>query len=249
MLIRTSAILCAVKAHGEHGAVVRVLTPDHGLLVGYVQGAHGREMRPILIPANRLMVELRGRTPSQLPALRPELIHSIGPLLSEPLAAVALQWLTGLTAVALPEAHPYPPLYAALDAVVTAIESAPAARGWAKTIVRYELLLLQHLGFALDLETCAVTGRTDDLAYVSPKSGRAVHAAAAGSYIDKLLPLPYFLRHGEAPPAEDQDAWRDMLTGLTLTGHFLNKHIVHDLRQDIAAVRLRLVDRLTNAAG
>jgi DNA repair protein RecO (recombination protein O) len=242
MHIRTSAILCAVKAHGEHGAVVRVLTRDHGLLAGYVQGARGRDYRPILIPANQAMVELRARTEAQLPSLRCELTHSVGPLLGEPLAAAALQWITALAAIALPESHPYSSLYDALLGVIGAIEAAPAARGWASSIVRYEMLLLSMLGFGLDLSTCVVTGAGEDLRYVSPKTGRAVSGAAGEVYAARLLALPPFLRDG------GQGDWSDILNGLTLSGHFLDKHILQDNRATVGEVRLRLVDRLKKAA-
>ena len=146
----TLAIILAVRPHGEHGAIVRALTPDDGLRPGYVRGGRSRRLRPVLVPGNLVQADYRARTEEQLPHLAVELIHSRAFLLSEPLASAAIDWVTALTAAALPEAQPYPALYQGLDGVLTAIEAAPSARGWALALVRYELLLLGELGFGLD---------------------------------------------------------------------------------------------------
>jgi DNA repair protein RecO (recombination protein O) len=157
------------------------------------------------------------------------------------LPAAALQWATALTAAVLPDAQPYPRLYSALDGVLAAIEAAPAARGWAVALVRYELLLLAELGFGLDLERCAATGRNDDLVYVSPKSGVAVSRVGATGYERQLLRLPPFLTAGGA--AE----WDDIVDGLRLTGHFLQRDLLIGKGAEIVAARSRLVDRLMRA--
>ena len=190
MRIATTAIVCALRSHGEHGAVVRLVTPDHGLQAAYVRGARGRRMRPVLIAGNVVQASLSARTDTQLPQATIELIHSRGPLLGEPLPAAAIDWATVLTATALPEGQPYPRLYEALEGLLDAIDAAPSAGGWGAGLVRYELLLLAELGFGLDLDTCAVTGASDDLVAVSPKSGRAVSAAGAEPYGGRLLALP-----------------------------------------------------------
>lgn len=238
MHIESRAIVCAVRAHGEHGAIARALTSAHGLQPGYVRGGRSRRLRPILLPGNVVQAEYRARTDSQLAQLTVELEHSRAPLLSEPLPAAAIDWACALTAAALPEGQPYPRLYEALDGVLSAVESAPAARGWGAGLVRYELLLLAELGFGLDLGQCAATGATDDLAFVSPRSGRAVSREGAAGYRDRLLPLPSFLLEGG--PA----AWSEVFEGLRLTGHFLERDILIDRRSDILAARERLVDRL-----
>ncbi len=147
MLIRAEALVCATRAHGEHGAVVRVMTADHGLIAGYVAGARGRELRPVLIPGNSLAIELRARGGSQLPAIRVELVTSRAPWLSEPLPAAGIGWATTLTAAALPEGHAYPALHAALGAALDAICHAPSARGWARVLAGYEVLLLREVGY------------------------------------------------------------------------------------------------------
>ncbi|MBP2277188.1 MULTISPECIES: DNA repair protein RecO [Sphingomonas] len=153
MHVRVEALILAIRHHGEHGAIVRALTAEHGLQAGYVRGGRSSRIRPILQPANRVIGEWRARTDDQLASLSVELVTSRAPLYAEPLPAAALDWVTTLTAAALPEAQPYPRLYAALDGTITAVESAPAARGWALALARYELLLLAELGYGLERDT------------------------------------------------------------------------------------------------
>lgn len=241
MQLRTPAIVLSIRAHGEHGAVVRALTPDDGVRPGYVRGGHGRKLRPVLQPGNRVLGEWRSRTEDALPGLTVELLDSRAPLYAEPLAAAALDWAMALTAAALPEAQPYPHLHAALDGVIAAIEAAPGARGWAVALVRYELLLLAELGFGLDLSACVATGATDDLAFVSPKSGGAVSRAAGVGYEARLLRLPAFL------VTRGTGDWDAILDGLALTGHFLERDLLHGRAADALAARERLVDRLKRA--
>jgi DNA repair protein RecO (recombination protein O) len=243
MRIETKAIVCALRNHGEHGAVVRLMTPVNGLQASYVRGARGRRMRPILIPGNVVEARLAARTETQLPQATIELVHSRAPLLSEPLPAAAIEWATVLTATALPEGQPYPRLYEALEGLLDAIEAAPSASGWGAGLVRYELLLLAELGFGLDLDRCAVTGGNDNLVAVSPKSGRAVSAAEAEPYAGKLLPLPPFLGEGGS------GSWSEIAQGLELTGHFLARDILTDRSQPLGEARARLVDRLRRAGG
>jgi DNA repair protein RecO (recombination protein O) len=243
MRFTTPGIVCALRGHGEHGAVVRLMTPEHGLQAAYVRGARGRRMRPMLIAGNVVDVELSARTESQLPQATVELVHSRGPLLSEPLSAAAIDWATVLTATVLPEGQPYPRLYQALEGLLDAIEAAPSASGWGAALVRYELLLLAELGFGLDLDSCAVTGANDQLVAVSPKSGRAVSAAEAEPYAARLLPLPPFVREG------GQGSWAEIDQGLALTGHFLLRDLVTERARGIREARSRLVERLRRAGG
>lgn len=241
MHLRAPAIIVAIRPHGESGAIVRALTAEAGLLAGYVRGGRSRQHRPVLQPGNVILGDWRARTEDQLPALVAELVHSRAPLFREPLPAAAIDWATALTAAALPEGQPYPPLHSALEGLLDAIEAAPAARGWAVAMVRYELLLLALLGFGLDLDQCAATGATEDLAFVSPKSGMAVTSAAAVGYEARLFRLPPFLRHGGA--AE----WDDIRDGLRLTGHFLDRDLLHGKAAEVLAARGRLVDRINRA--
>ena len=239
----TVAIVCALRAHGEHGAVVRLMTPEHGLQATYVRGARGRRLRPVLIAGSVVQVELSARNETQLPQASVELVHSRAPLLSEPLPAAAIEWATVLTATVLPEGQPYPRLYEALEALLNAIEAAPSASGWGAALVRYELLLLAELGFGLDLDRCAVTGANDGLVAVSPKSGRAVSAAEAEPFAGKLLPLPPFVREGGLA------SWREIDEGLALTGHFLMRDLITERSLGTAQARSRLVERLRRAGG
>jgi len=241
--LTTPAIVCGLRAHGEHGAVVRLMTEEHGLQAAYVRGARGRRIRPVLIAGNLVSAVLTARTDSQLPQAAVELTHSRAPLLAEPLPAAAIEWATALTATALPEGQPYPRLYSALDALLAAIEAAPSASGWGTALVRFELLMLAEMGFGLDLETCAVTGAKEDLAAVSPRSGRAVSAAAAEPFAGKLLPLPGFVRAG------GQANWADIAQGLDLTGHFLMRDLLTQKSAVLGEARSRLVDRLRRAGG
>lgn len=241
MQLESAAIVLSVRAHGEAGAVVRALTPADGVRAGYVRGGHSRRLRPILQPANTVLGEWRARTDDQLAALTVELVHSRAALHAEPAAAAALAWLTALVAAALPEAQSYPRLYAALAGMLDAIEASASARDWAGALARFELLMLAELGFGLDLDRCAVTGATQDLGYVSPRSGAAVSRAAAAGYEGKLLVLPASLRDGGAA------GWPEIIAALAITGRFVARDLLHGRAADALPARARLLDRLQRA--
>ena len=147
MIVTGPAIIVAVRPHGEHGAIIRALTPGDGLQAGYVRGGRSRRLRPVLVPGNLVEAEFRARVEEQLAAATVELTHSRAPLLSEPLPAAGIDWVTALVAAVLPEGQPYPTLYDGLSGVLDAIEHAPSARGWALALARFERLLLMTLGF------------------------------------------------------------------------------------------------------
>lgn len=241
MIIRAEAMILAVRGHGEHGAIVRAMTADHGVLPGYVRGGRSQRIRPILQPGNIVLAEWRARTDAQLSGLTVELIQSRAPFHGEPLPAALLDWVSALTAAALPEGLPFPALHGALAALIDAVAAAPAARGWAAALVRYELLLLAELGFGLDLDSCVATGSEEALDWISPRSGGAVSAAAAAGHEARLMPLPAFLRGGGAAD------WADILAGLRITGHFIERDLLTDRRRDVLAARDRLIDRLKRA--
>ena len=240
--LTADAIVCAVRAHGEHGAILRALTQEAGLVAGYVRGGRSRRLRPILMPGNLVALEMRARTEEQLAGATAELLTSRAPLLAEPLPAAAIDWATSLTAATLPESQPYPALYAALSAVLDAIGAASSARQWAGALARYEQLLLAELGFGMNLDECVVTGASDDLAFVSPKSGGAVSRAAAAGYEARLMRLPSFLRGADANPSLP-----DVIDGLAITGHFLDRDLLDGRNRDLLSVRERLLDRLGRA--
>lgn len=141
------AIVVSSRTHGETASIARVLTEEYGLIAGYVAGGRGRQLRPVLIPGNRVAAELSARSDSQLPFLKLELVESRGPWLGEPLAASAIAWVTTLAAFVLPERNPYPSVYNALAATLDAICHAPSARGWLRAVVGYEALVLRELGY------------------------------------------------------------------------------------------------------
>lgn len=204
MQLRTRALVCAVRPHGEHGAIARLMTPDNGLLAGYVRGGRSRRIRPILLPGNIVQAEFRARTEDQLAGLTVELETSRSGLYAEPLPASAIEWVCALTAAVLPEGHVYPTLHSALDGVLGAIEAAPSARRWASSLVRYEILLLRELGFGFDPETMNV-------------------------------PTSF-------------ESWDEIFGGLRLTGHYLDRDLLAERRNDVMAARERLVERLKRAA-
>ncbi|MDA9918384.1 recombination protein O N-terminal domain-containing protein [Erythrobacter sp.] len=160
MNISAPALLIASRAHGETAAIARLLTEEYGLIAGYVAGGRGRQLRPVMIPGNRVALELRSKSDTQLPFARLELEESRGPWMTEPLPAAAITWACALTVSTLPERNPYPSLYQALDGLLNAICTAPSARGWLGGMVMFEAMLLRELGYggakpdmAGDLET------------------------------------------------------------------------------------------------
>ena len=147
MTSRAAAILLASRPQGETGAIARLLTAESGLLVAYVAGGRGRQMRAVMVPGNRVAYELTFRSAAQLPFARLELEHSRAALMTEPLPAAAIQWVCALAVAALPERQPYPALATALDALLDAIALAPSARGWVSGLIAYETMLLRELGY------------------------------------------------------------------------------------------------------
>jgi len=149
MDFRGPAIVCSGRPHGETAVIARLLTADRGLVGAYIAGGRGRQLRPVVLPGNLVEAEVRSRSENQLPFGRLELLQSRAPWLSEPLPAAGIAWVTALTAAALPERQPFPRLFEALDALLTAITVAPSARGWAVPMLSYEVLLLRELGYGV----------------------------------------------------------------------------------------------------
>jgi DNA repair protein RecO (recombination protein O) len=242
MHLETPAIVCAVLPHGEHGAVVRFLTPADGLLAGYVRGGRSRALRPVLQPGNGVAVALRARVDTQLAAATVELTAARAALATSAAGLATLTWLTGLSATSLSEAVPHPALYRTLTAIIDAIaaDAGPLALG--EAVVRYEVLLLSELGLGLDLTTCAATGTREDLCYVSPKSRQAVSRAAGLPYANVMLPLPPLLLGGVANAA-------GILNGLILTGHFIERDVLAGRARDLLDARLRLIAKISRIGG
>lgn len=220
MDFQDTALVLTLLPHGENGAVVRFLALEGGLRAGFVAGARSKSKRAHLHPGNRVALSLRARTEGQLPTAAIEPLESRALLAFEPQSASMLAWLTELTAAALAEAVPHPRLAGALDALLAGLGAGMDPTAARAALARFELLLLEEEGFGLDLGSCALGGAVADLAFVSPKTGRAVsRAMAAGQpWAPQLLPLPSFLLDG------GKASTADVAAGLALTGHFLARH-------------------------
>jgi DNA repair protein RecO (recombination protein O) len=237
MLWQDEGVVLAVRRHGENSAVASLLTREHGRHAGLVKGGMSKRQRPLWQPGNRLQVTWRAR-----------LAEHLGQFVAEPISLVAVQLiddpdrLAGLASacalleVCLAERDSHPRLY---DDLIGFLGVLVENDQWLEHYVAFELALLAELGFGLDLAACAVTGASENLAYVSPASGRAVTRAGAGVYVDRLLPLPPFLI-GEA----DADA-AQILSGLRLTGAFLRRHVFDATDRAMPGSRERLIARLT----
>ncbi|HBM91021.1 MAG TPA: DNA repair protein RecO [Rhodospirillaceae bacterium] len=209
-------ILLSSQSHGETSSIVTLLTATHGRHAGMVAGGQGRRKSPLLQAGNHLMVRWRARLADHLGSLTLEMITpTVAPWLGDPEILALIASATSVTEASLPERQPMRALYAGLAALFALEEKAL----WGPAYVRWEMGLLQTLGYGLDMSCCALSGAKEGLAYISPRTGRAVTEAAAEPYIDKLLPLPGFMCG--APDWNDED----ILKGLDLTGHFLSHHV------------------------
>ena len=229
-------IVLSVRPLGERDAVLSVMTFAHGRHAGLVRGGAGKRQGALVQPGNRLQLLWQARLEQHLGAftVEPVRLHAAR-IMGDSLALLGLGSAVGLVELGAGEREPHGLLYAAL---LKLVEALGPGRAWLETYVRFELVLLSELGFALDLETCAVTGVTEGLAYVSPRTGRAVSLDAAGDLAPRLLPLPGFLTgRGEA---DDQA----IAQGLRLAGHFLTRHILDPMDKMMPAARERLLARL-----
>ncbi len=229
----------ALRPFGEGGQIVTVLTAGQGLQAGLVRGAR---RRAALFPGDRVRVRWRARLADQLGTLTSEPVDSpAARLLDDPDRLAALASACAVAATSLPERVPGPALFADFAALLQALDQ---GSGWREAYVCWELALLAGLGFGLDLSRCAATGANDDLAYVSPKSGRAVSLAAGEAYRSRLLALPRFLT-GSVPAGIPRCAGAgEIAAGLALTGHFLTRCVYAEAGRPPPPARARLVARL-----
>jgi DNA repair protein RecO (recombination protein O) len=211
-------IIIGTRRHGETSLIVELMTAAHGRHLGLVRGGRSRKQQPVLQPGNSVTATWRARLDEHLGnyAIEPTAMRAAR-LIAGPSGLYALQCLAGLMRL-LPERDPHPPIYAALAAIVDHLDD-PAVAG--ELVVRFELRMLEELGFGLDLERCAATGGTDDLAFVSPKTGRAVSRLAGAPYRDRLLSLPAFL----VGSPDGRRSVADLLAAFRLTGYFLDRHV------------------------
>ena len=210
------AIVLGTRRHGESSAILEVMTAGHGRHLGLVRGGRSRRMRPVLQPGNRVEVTWRARLDEHLGTFQAEPVAlDAGRLMGVAVAAFGLQ-LAAAHLRLLPERDPHPVLYRMLRLTVDHLDDPASA---AELMARFELLVLEELGFGLDLSACAATGRSDDLAFVSPKTGRAVSREAGAPWAERLLPLPAFVAGGGRPPFDQ------VMQCFRLTGHFLDRHV------------------------
>lgn len=230
-------VVVSVREHGETSAVVSLLTMNHGRHAGLVRGATGKRMRGVLHPGNRVKATWRARLAEHLGGLTCELTDAVAAGVlgdRERLAGLAAACVVAETA--LPEREPHPRVFNALVALLLVLAESEL---WPSAYVKWELGLLAELGFGLDLSRCAVTGRSDHLTHVSPRTGRAVSQSAAEPYRERLLVLPQFLlEEGAAGTAAD------VAHGLVLTGYFLERHVYAPGNRGLPAARVRLVERM-----
>lgn len=244
-------IVLAIRMHGESSAIAEVLTASRGRQPGLVRGAHSRRLSPVLQPGNEVEVHWRGRLEEHLGTYQIEPVRQRAALLLDhPRRLSGLAALCALAEVALPEREPHDALYRGFQVVLDALV---ADGPWAALIVRWEVELLQELGFGLDLSVCAVTGLADNLTHVSPRTGRAVSREAALPYAGRLLPLPAFLGGAApaegAPTGEDGVPPGDIAAGFALTGHFITRHLLEPRRLKMPPARSRLVSRFLAQPG
>lgn len=212
------AILLGVRRHGETSVIAEIMTRERGRHLGMVRSGRSRSMQPVLQPGNRLEVTWRARLDEHLGEFRVEpLVLRAGRLMESATAVYGVQALAALLRL-LPERDPHLHLYETLDIVLDHLDDASVA---GELFVRFELAVLNDLGFGLALEECAATGSHEDLAYVSPKTGRAVSRLAGEPYSDRMLLLPDFLKAGMSKAADAET----LAAAFRLTQFFLQRHV------------------------
>jgi len=231
-------IVMSVRPYGETAAIVEALTHLHGRHLGLVHGGASRKSRAILQPGNSLHLTWRARLNEQLGTFHLEpLCARAGALLERRDALIGLNAFVAMASAVLPEREPHVGVYGAAEVLLDAIAGQDFTH-WAPLYVRWEAGLLDELGFGLDLTRCAATGVTEDLIYVSPRSGRAVSREAGQPYADRLLNLPPFLLGSQnAEPSAG-----DILAGLKLTAYFLLDRALQPHGKDSPQARLRLTE-------
>jgi DNA repair protein RecO (recombination protein O) len=233
-------IVLDARPYGEGDAIATVMTEEHGAHRGLARGGAARGRTAIWQPGNLVQVRWVARLADQLGTFSAELVHPAAALAMDD--ALVLAMLSAACAVAegaLPEREPHARVFDGLLHLIARLGNGPVMMA---ELVRWETILLADLGYGLDLTRCALTGDTIDLAFVSPKTGRAVTAAAAGEWSSRLLPLPAFVVGGDEATAVD---WRD---GLRLTGHFLARDAFGLQHRPLPLARQMLYDRVAALA-
>lgn len=237
---RDQGILLSTRRHGETSAIIDVFTPSQGRHAGVVRGGTSRKIAPILQPGAQLDVTWRARLEDHIGAFTVEPVRSrAAAAMGGRLALAGLNAVTSLIRFAVPEREVHLPLYRRTEALLDLLGQDDV---WPLGYLRWELSLLEELGYGLDLGSCAVTGATEGLIYVSPKSGRAVSREAAGEWAERMLPLPDVLRgRGAAVDTE-------IIEGLHTTGYFLTHHLASGLGgKPLPQARARFIEAFTRS--
>ena len=225
--------------YGDGDALATVLTEEHGAHRGLARGGASRSKAGTWQPGNLVQVRWVARLSDQLGAFTAELVHPGAALaMDDALALAVLASACAVAEGALTEREPHPAVFAGLLQVITQLSAGPAVL---TGVITWELALLRELGYGLDFSSCALTGATDELSWVSPRTGRAVSEAASGPWKERLLPLPAFLTGGEPTPA----GWA---AGLALTGHFLARDAFGSQHRPLPPARDRLAVRVAAMA-
>jgi DNA repair protein RecO (recombination protein O) len=233
------AIVLGAKRHGEANAILDVMTRAHGRHLGMVRGGSGSRMKPILQPGNGVSVTWRARLDEHLGNYTVEPLHlRASDYFCAPHAIYGVGHLAALMRL-LPERDPHASLYEAFETLLGRLADARAS---APMVVRFELQVLSELGFGLDLAECAATGTTNELIYVSPKSGRAVSREAGAPYAQRMLRLPTFLSD-----AGDEPAAEALAEGFALTGFFLERYVLEPRGLPLSDERAHFITALTRA--
>lgn len=231
------AALLATRPFGETSVIIEAFTAEHGRHAGVVKGGTSRKIAPHLQPGSQIAVTWKARLDEHLGTFTVEPIRSrAAAAMGDRLSLAGLNAVCALLAIALPEREPH---FAAYTQTVNLLDLLGQTDIWPLAYLRWEQDLLADLGFALDLSQCAVTGRKDDLIYVSPKSGRAVSAQGAGEWADRMLPLPPVLAGaGDATGLQIAKA-------LETTGFFIEHRLLRSLGdRGLPAARARLLDAI-----
>ena len=234
------AVVLDARSYGEGGALVTVLTESHGPFRGLARGGGSRAQLSLWQRGNLVQARWVARLSDQLGSISAELVHAgAAAAMDDPLPLAVLASACAVAEGALPEREPHPHVFVGLVRLIASIGSQEEIL---PDLVRWEATLLSELGYGLDLGHCALTGATAGLAYVSPRTGRAVARDAAGIWVERLLRLPGFLAGSNASGPAD---WRD---GLTLTGHFLARDAFGHQHRPLPEARLMLLDRVDRLA-
>lgn len=234
------AIVLDCRKHGESSAILSLLTLEHGRHHGLLRNAAGRKDRGVAQPGNRVRATWQARLPEHLGTFRCELLDARAVVaLGDPMMLAGLSAARALCLTALPERMACPLVYREFDQLIGLL----GGDGWAVAYLRWELTVLAEMGYGLDLGQCAATGQLDDLAYVSPRTGRAVSREAGAPYRERLLKLPTFLYQEGGLDARPDVA--EIKDGFALTGHFLQQFLYSPLDRRVPEARNRFVKTVT----